>query len=333
MKHILALVPNWVGDVTMCTPALRAIANRYPEAALTVAGRQTACDVLNGLPYIARYVALPSRPGLVGMMAASRELRAFARDAAIIFPHSARSAVLAWMTGAQRRIGYRRGNRSWLLTDPVEPYRVNGVIEPIYMAREYLDLLAPIECADDGKGPELRASDEALAQVRPYLEGEGPLVGIAPGAAFGPSKLWPAERYAAVADGLKEQAGARCVLLTGPGEERTRDAVIRAAKHALIQYDGGNQTIAKLKAAVSQLDLLIGNDSGTRHIAVAFGVPVVCIMGPTSPKYSCGPYEKGEVIRVDVDCGPCQKPVCTTDHRCMTRITPECVLSSALKCL
>ncbi|NUM55750.1 MAG: lipopolysaccharide heptosyltransferase II [Candidatus Hydrogenedentes bacterium] len=333
MKRILALAPNWVGDVAMCTPALRAIARRYPEAELTVAGRQTACDLLDGLPYIARRVAVVSRPTLIQILNAARELRPFARDAAIVFPHSARAAILAWMTGARRRVGYKRGNRSWLLTDRVEPHRVNGVIEPIYMASEYLHLLAPLDCADDGKGLELRASEEALAQVRPHLEGGGPLVGIAPGAAFGPSKLWPADRYAAVADELKEKSGARCVLLTGPGEEETRNAVIRNAKYPLIRYDEGTQTIVKLKAAISQLDLLIGNDSGTRHIAVAFGVPVVCIMGPTSPKYSCGPYEKGKVLRVDVDCGPCQKPVCSTDHRCMTWITVERVVSSALKYL
>lgn len=333
VKHILALVPNWVGDVAMCTPALRAIARKYPDAELTVAGRKTACDVLEGLPHIARSVVLPSRPGARQMLSAARGVKPHARDAAIIFPHSTRAAILAWLAGAKRRIGYNRGHRSWLLTDRVEPYRVNGKIEPIYMAKEYLDLLAPLHCEDDGKGLELRASEEALAQVRPHLQGEGPLVGIAPGAAFGPSKLWPAEHYAAVADALKEKAGARCVLLTGPGEEETRDAVIRNAKHPLIQYDEGKQSIAKLKAAISQLDLLIGNDSGTRHIAVAFGVPVVCIVGPTSPKYSCGPYEKGEVLRVDVDCGPCQQPICATDHRCMTRISTEWVLKTALQYL
>lgn len=333
MKHILALLPNWVGDVAMCTPALRAIARRYPDAELTVAGRQTACDLLEGLPFIHRLVPVPPRPGTLAMLRVARQLRPFARDAAVIFPHSARAAILARMTGARRRVGYSRGNRSWLLTDKVGPYCVNGAIEPIYMVKEYLDLLAPLGCEDDGEGLELCVDEQALRQVGPPLEGEGPLVGIAPGAAFGPSKLWPAERYAAVADGLMERARARCVLLTGPGEETTRDAVLRNAKRPLIQYDEGKHSVAKLKAVISRLNLLVGNDSGTRHIAVAFGVPVVCIMGPTSPKYSCGPYEKGEVLRVDVDCGPCQKPICVTDHRCMTRITTEWVITTALKYL
>ncbi|MDZ4860828.1 MAG: lipopolysaccharide heptosyltransferase II, partial [Candidatus Hydrogenedentes bacterium] len=333
MKHLLALVPNWVGDVAMCTPALRALARRYPESELTVAGRSVACELLDGLPYLHRFVKLPAKPGLFAMIEAARALRPHARDAAIVFPHSARAAILARLAGAQRRIGYARGRRAWLLTDAVEPHRVNGVIEPVYMTAEYLDLLAPLDCTDDGNGLELHASQDALARVSPHLEGASSLVGIAPGAAFGPSKLWPAERFAAVADGLAEKAGARCVLFTGPGEEATRDAVLRHARHPLVQYDDGAPSIAKLKAAISKLDLLVCNDSGTRHVAVAFGVPVVCIMGPTSPKYSCGPYEKGEVLRVDVDCGPCQKPVCTTDHRCMTRVTAEWVLGVAMRAL
>lgn len=267
------------------------------------------------------------------MLTEAWRLRAHARDLAVVFPHSHRSALLARMTGARRRLGYDRDGRGYLLTDRVGPHLVKGRIEPVYMAQEYLELVAALGCEDDGAGLELHADEGALAQVRPALAGEGPLVGIAPGAAFGPSKLWPADRYAAVADGLTDRIGARCVLLTGPGEEAIRDAVASAARRPLIRADADRPTIAKLKAVVSLLDLLVCNDSGTRHIAVAFKVPTVCIMGPTSPKYSAGPYERGEVLRVDVDCGPCQKPVCATDHRCMTRITTEWVLNSAVNLL
>ncbi|HPX42363.1 MAG TPA: glycosyltransferase family 9 protein, partial [Candidatus Hydrogenedentes bacterium] len=95
--------------------------------------------------------------------------------------------------------------------------------------------------------------------------------------------------------------------------------------------DDGRPTINTLKATLALADLLIGNDSGPRHVAIAFKKPVICIMGPTSPRYSTGPYETGEVLRVDVDCGPCQKPECETDFRCMTRIVPGAVVAAALR--
>ncbi|MBI5095581.1 MAG: lipopolysaccharide heptosyltransferase II [Candidatus Hydrogenedentes bacterium] len=327
------MIPNWIGDAAMCTPALRALHQGFPGGEITVAGRAAPCALLHGLPCVARQFVLPSRPGWLEMRELGHQLKPHARDLAVVLPHSFRSAVLAAFTRANQRLGYNRDGRSFLLTDAVPPHRVNGRIEPIYMAKEYLDLVATIGCKDDGHGLELATDPAVSAQVRTSLSGNGPLIGIAPGAAFGPSKLWPSGRYAQVADMLAKQLGARCVLLTGPGEEQTRDAVRAAAKTPLLCADDGAPTLETLKAAVSQLDLLICNDSGTRHVAVAFGVPTVCIMGPTSPRYSEGPYERGKVLRVDVDCGPCQKPVCATDHRCMTRISADWVAETASKIL
>jgi heptosyltransferase-2 len=332
VKTILALIPNWIGDAAMCTPALRAVYRRFSEASLMVAGRPSACALLEGIPWIAETAAIGGRDGLPGFLQAGLQLRRRKPDIAIAFPHSFRSAALAWLSGARQRIGYARGGRSAFLTERVPPHQENGKVTPVYMVTEYLDLVLPLGCEDDGAGLELAADPALVDAYQEHVAGAGPLVGLAPGAAFGPSKLWPADRYAAVADALHERCGARCVLLTGPGEEDTRDAVLANAGHPLLRPPEP-PTIAGLKAAVSLLDLMICNDSGSRHVAVAFHVPTICIMGPTAPVYSEGPYERGEVIRVDVDCGPCQKPVCTTDHRCMTRIDPERVTAAAMEWL
>ncbi|MDX9973573.1 MAG: lipopolysaccharide heptosyltransferase II [FCB group bacterium] len=331
--RVLALAPNWVGDVVMCTPALRALHKAFPDAELTVAGRASACALLQGLPWISHCVTLAQRPRPAEMLSAGRRLRSHGTDLAVVFPHSFRAALQAWLAGATRRVGYARGGRSFLLTDPVEPHREDGRITPIYMGREYLDLLKPLGIEDDGLGLELAADPAAVRRAREALGGSGPRVGFSPGAAFGPSKLWPAERYAAVADALAERVDARCVILTGPGEEDTRRAVLAAARTPFIDCDGGKPSLETLKATVSQLDLLVCNDSGARHVAVAFGVPTLCLMGPTSPLYSEGPYERGRVLRIDVDCGPCQKPVCSTDHRCMTGISVDWAVETALEIL
>ncbi len=328
-ERILALVPNWIGDAVMCTPALRTIHRRFPHAKLTVAGRAPIIELLRGLPYIHDTQVLPKRPGLAAMVRIGWKLRPAARDLAVVFPHSLRAAAQARLAGSRRIMGYARNSRSWLLTDKVAPNLVNGRIEPVYMVWEYLDLLAPLGCEYDGFGMELRADPMAVARVKEYLVGEGPFVGIAPGAAFGSSKRWPVERFAAVVDRLAE-TGAQCVLLTGPGEEDTRDAIRKLVKRELIVCDEGRPTVDTLKATASLMKLLVCNDSGPRHVAMAMGVPAVCIMGPTKPVYTEGPYETGRVLRVEVDCGPCQKPVCATDHRCMTRISPETVVEAAM---
>ena len=334
-RTILAFAPNWLGDAAMCTPALRALHGRYPDAALTVVGRAGVCGLLRGLPWVDTFVEIDARLGLPGMAGLAGDLRRLGPDIAVVFPHSFRAALLAFMTGARIRAGYARQGRTFLLSHTLPPNMENGRIAPVYMAFEYLKLVeTTLGCQGDGAGLELRAATEAIASVRAQLAGSGPLVGIAPGAAFGPSKCWPAERYAAVADQLYAQCGARCVMFTGPGEEDTRDAVLHHAESPIRCLDTVVSGIETLKAGISLLDLLICNDSGPRHIAIAFGVPTVCIMGPTSPRYTDSPYEKGKVLRLDgVCCSPCQAPVCESDHRCMTGITPEWVVSAATEIL
>lgn len=329
--RIVVFLPNWLGDAAMATPALRAL-SKFESAQLTVAGRPGPLALLRGLPHIRGEITLEK--GLSGLIRSRGPLRRAGRDLAVVLPHSQRAALQAWFAGCRRRIGLDRGGRGMLLTGRVPPKRnAQGGIVPTYMAAEYLELAAAAGAEDDGLGLELVVCPEAVDAFQKALPRErGPLVGFAPGAAFGPSKRWLPERYAQTADALRQRTGATCILLTGPGEEDTRDAVQRAAQTPLT-LPGGEPTIESLKAAISQLDLLIGNDSGPRHVAVAFGVPVVCIMGPTSPVYSCGLYEKGEVLRVDVDCGPCQQPTCATDHRCMTRISVESAVDSALRYL
>ena len=327
---LLVLIPNWIGDAAMCTPALRALHRRFPEKAICIAGRGAPCDLLAGLPWVAHCVRLPTRPGLRGMVRCARMLAPYAAGQCVIFPHAFRSALLARLSGAPARIAYDRGFRGWLLTKKVAPHREDGKVAPIYMADEYLNLVATLGCEDDDGGLELHAPEDDVRAVREGLAGDGPVVGFAPGAAFGPSKCWPVERYAAVADALAERVGARCVVLTGPGEEATRRAFVSCARTKILVCDDGRPSVARLKATVSELDLLICNDSGARHVAIAFKKPVVCIMGPTSRRYTESRWEVGEPLQIDVDCGPCQKPVCATDHRCMTRISSGDVLGVAL---
>ncbi len=330
--HILVHLPNWLGDVVMATPALRALRRRYPNAHITWTGRGGCCAVLEGLPHADQLHPLSARPGPLEMLRLARALPA-RPDLGIAFPHSARAALALLAAGCRARLGYDRGGRSKLLTHAVPPHRESGAIAPIYMAREYLDLLAPLGVASDEAGLELHADPALVRDLRGRFAPSRPVVGLAPGAAFGASKRWLPERFAEVADRLTCECGAQCLLFTGPGEEETRNAVRMAAQAPLLDPQEGAPSVSRLKAGIAVCDLLIGNDSAPRHMAIAFGVPVICVMGPTSPRYTESPWERGEVIRIDVDCGPCQKPTCVTDHRCMTGIPASRVYDAARKWL
>ena len=318
----------------MCTPALRALRQYHPDGQLTVAGRSGICALLEDLPWIDHLEAIPEKPSFAQMMRLASKMSSPGYDLIVVFPLSFRAALLAWLIGGSQRIGYMRNGRQWLLTQTKSPYREQGRITPVYMAKEYLELVTLLGCEDDGKGLELGVRDRIAQELAPQLAGKGPLIGIAPGAAFGPSKRWLPEGFAEVVNRLHSEMTARFVLLTGPGEESIRDAVKANAKVGFVEPVVSETGLAVLKAIMAKLDLLICNDSCPRHIAVAFKRPLVCIMGPTSPRYSDSPYEIGEVIQLSLECSPCQKPVCPLEHhRCMRDITPEQVVEAALRVL
>ncbi|HQH68029.1 MAG TPA: ADP-heptose--LPS heptosyltransferase, partial [Candidatus Hydrogenedentes bacterium] len=160
--RILAFVPNWLGDVAMATPALRALARRFPDSPLIAVGRRSACELLHGLPWLHATVPVPARPGPRDMLALRGTLAGRSATLAVVFPHSFRAALLARLTGARTRLGYARNGRAWLLTHKALPHRENGVIVPVYMAAEYLDLVAAAGCEDDGEGLELAADAATL---------------------------------------------------------------------------------------------------------------------------------------------------------------------------
>jgi heptosyltransferase-2 len=154
---------------------------------------------------------------------------------------------------------------------------------------------------------------------------------VSPGAKFGAAKCWFPERFAAVADQLVENEDATVCITCGPGEEPiARDIGVRMRQKGFV-FDVPVLTLGELKSLVRRSDLLICNDAGPRHLAKAFGAPVVTIFGPTHPHWTDTGYEAERIVRVDIDCGPCQQRTCPLGHlRCMTEVTVESVYQAAV---
>ncbi|MCA9775008.1 MAG: glycosyltransferase family 9 protein, partial [Myxococcales bacterium] len=251
-----------------------------------------------------------------------------------VLPHSFRSALVARLSGARWRVGYGRNGRSALLNHRVpsltkeRDVHGNWQIRPEPMVKHYLHITRAIGCLGANTSEELfyrpgigEAVDRLLAERG--IDRAKRLIGVNPGASFGSSKMWGAERFAALADRLAEDLGAEILLFGGPGEEPILDEIrgkMRAKAHFFGPQDA---TLATLKAFVDRLDLLVTNDTGPRHYAVAFDKPAVVIMGPTDPRYTDVNMELTEVLRRDVPCGPCHLRVCPIDHKCMTEIGPD----------
>jgi heptosyltransferase-2 len=181
-------------------------------------------------------------------------------------------------------------------------------------------------------GEELRGRGQSL--IRQYgIEEQDLVIGLNPGASFGASKCWPAQHFARLAELCQTELNAKLLLLSGPGEEAIARAVTTESRAKIIDTSRDKVDLELLKPLIQRCSLLVTNDTGPRHYAVALDVPAVVIMGPTDPRYTASNLDRTVVIRKDLDCSPCHKKVCPLDHQCMTQITPDEVFAAARKLL
>ncbi len=331
-RKILVIAPSWVGDIVMATGPLAALRASAPDGEIAVLVRPGRDGIISGSGDVDEVIVDRSGKRWRGLWRLARELRARRFDLALVLPNSWRSAALAALARIPARVGYRRDGRGILLTAGVEYERdESGRRVPVPMPLFYKKLFARagVEVADTH--PRLGVTDECEREATAIRERLGiapgeKLIGLNPGASFGASKLWPPESFARVADALFEARGLRSIIFLGPGEEAIGDAIAAHASSPVINTASEILGLDVLKPFVRDLVLLVSTDTGPRQYAVAFGVPVVVVMGPTDPRYSGIHLERSEVVRHDVPCGPCHLKVCPIDHVCMVGITPEEVL-------
>ena len=291
--------------------------------------------LLQGLTTFDRFLADDHR-GLRGAWRRSQQLRRPPFDWAVLLPDSVRAAVGPFLAGVPRRVGYARDVlRRALINDALPlPRDSSGRRTALPTVERYLRITRHVGCADRGDDVELAVDPRARESVETELarlgvgSGERLLV-VAPGAGFGPSKLWPAEHFAEACTSLAARRGLRAVLAPAPGECTLAAMIAGRSPGSLVWRADGSATLAALKALVARSDLVLSNDTGPRHVAVALGVPVVVLMGPTNPLHTASQQGLQRVLREDVECSPCQKRVCPIDHRCMTRLTPDRVTAAA----
>lgn len=337
-ERILVRAPTWVGDAVLATPALRALRAAWPEAEIVVEGRPVLSDLLDGLPHFDAFLPDPGR-GAAALVSRARSLRARRFDLALLLPDSVRSALGPALARVPRRVGYARDPlRRVLLSEALDAPRSGGLRLPIPMTERYLRLTRHLGCADRGDELDLAVDCAAAERVEKDLSRRGvaasdPVLVVTPGAGFGPSKQWPPEHFAAACDGISRSLGLLPVLAPGPSEIGVAGAVLAHAHEPLVCISDPPVGLAELKALVARSRLVLTNDTGPRHVAVALGRPVVVLMGPTDPGHTACHLDRQRVLRQEVECSPCQRPTCPIDHRCLTRLRPEWAVAAARELL
>lgn len=328
---IAVFLPNWVGDVVMATPAVRALHQRFPTAELIGVCKPYVSGVIEGAPWFRRLVFLDGKgPWLQRWPSAAAALWRENIDIAVLFPNNFRSGLIAWLAGCRRRIGFERYARGPLLSDRLLPARdPSGKFRPTPIIDDYNRLVEKLGCSAPGHRMELftTAGDEERAAgvwQRFGLHGYSQVICLNPGAAFGAAKHWPSTNFAEAARRLTTQRDCAVLVLCGPSERHiAREIVELADVPGVFSLADEKLSLGLTKALIRRADLLVTTDSGPRHFAGAFDVPVVTLFGPTHIEWTETYSTRAIHLQKEVPCGPCQLRVCPLDHRCMTALSPS----------
>ena len=308
----------------MAIPAMAAVRRAFEGRSIVLAALPAIAPLFEELT-----PAAPDEILAVDRAHERSQLQAAKPDAVLLMPNSFGSAWIASRTGIAERWGYAAGGRGFLLTRRVRRPRGR-----VHQVQYYLDLVRGLDIEAGDDRPRIRAHPATLAKADALLAAGGaptgmPIVGFAPGAAYGHAKRWPPDRVAQVIAGLARQGVA--ALLVGAGDDRATGRAIESSLPPATPLVNliGRTTLRQLVGVIARCRAFVSNDSGAMHVAAALDVPLTAIFGPTDERVT-RPAGDAEVILRDVFCRPCMLRECPIDHRCMKRIDVDTVLRSVM---
>lgn len=321
MTRSLVIAPQWIGDAVMSEPLLARLAARGER--LTVAALPWVAPVYRAMAQVAEVIELPFAHGRLDW-AARRRVAAELRgrfDTAYVLPNSLKSALIPWLARIPVRIGYRGEGRVLLLNRRLP----NPAGRPPMVAFYSALAGSPVP---EGERPLLRFDQPVLDQAtKDAGVSPGAYWVFAPGAEYGPAKLWPAEHYAELARSLHRRHS-QPVLLLGSAKEAALGAQIAAHAPGACRVLAGETSLQDAMALIAAARGVVSNDSGLMHVAAAFGVPQAAVFGSTSPEHTPPLNPRARVLwlkeELQLDCAPCFDRVCRFGHtRCLTGVSAE----------
>jgi heptosyltransferase-1 len=336
VKKVLIIRASAIGDIVFASPFARSLKETWPDAHIAWLMEKGNEPLMAASPWVDECIVIPVAEwknlwkqgkkwqAFKAARAFGKELKARHFDVTIDLQGLLKSGIVAWMTGAPRRIGLgSREGSQWLMNQVIprggEPRRISS---------EYLYLAERLGLEHDHFTPALSLDPEAEKQALEKLAAHG----LQPGkyavfAAFTtrPQKHWFADAWQALAPLVKEKTGLTPVLLGGPSD-------IPVARSIALPSSGiinmtGQTRLAEAVAIVSHAGALIGVDTGLTHMGIAFDIPTVALFGSTRP-YTDTTRDNAKVIWLGRTCSPCRrKPTCQGRFECLRDITPESVMA------
>jgi heptosyltransferase II len=357
--HITLLTPGKLKDLWLNHPAVDETISFAPgESVFAIAKK------------IRRRGETPGESGKNAAPTARGDARPTKFDLALVLPNSPRSAIEVYLGGIPQRLGHARPWRNFFLTQAVvsragavkmhkhsvteirqlvaadgsQRHNSDGRVLPnaattAHQIHEYLHLSAALGANPEPLAPQLTVTLEEIEAAKKKFGLEkidGPVIGLNPGAEYGPAKRWPVEKFIAAVKEIQQRTNCTWLLFGGkndlPLTAQIQSAICNP-QSAIINLSG-QTSLRELMALLKVCRVLLTNDTGPMHVAAALGTPVVVPFGSTSPELT-GPGVPGDarnrLLKSDAPCSPCFLRECPIDFRCMNGISVECVVEAVLQ--
>mgnify|MGYP001335450058 CR=1 FL=1 len=329
----LIVAPSWIGDTIMAQPLFARLHASHPDLRLDALAPQWVVPVLQRMAEIEEVVASPFGHGQLSLKARwrlARELAARGYDAVYVLPNSLKSALVPFMAGIPRRIGFTGESRFGLINIR---HDIDKVALPL-MVERFAQLAEPpgAQLPRPISHPKIRSTAADQERTLSELGLERPLriAGLCPGAEYGPAKRWPARHFAALARKLAE-TGYAIWLFGSPKDHAIAEEIAQLAPGVCRNLCGAT-SLGQAIDLLALADFVVCNDSGLMHVAAALDRPLVTLYGSSSPGFTPPLSDQADILSLRLDCSPCFKRDCPLGHLdCLNKLLPEQVFSACLK--
>jgi heptosyltransferase-2 len=326
--RILIVGPSWVGDMVMAQSLFMALKQRHAHCTIDVLAPEWSLALIDRMPEVRKAIVMPLGHGqfdFKGRKALGKKLRSEQYDQVIVLPNSWKSALIPYFANIPKRTGYFGEARWGLLNDvrKLDKQRLSKTVQRfVALANEPDDQLPDI--------PQPRllidpASVDEAKNTFGIAELADKVLGLCPGAEYGPAKRWPEQHYADVA----RQAIAKGwqVYLFGSAKDQPVTATINELAGGACRDFAGQTSLTEALDLMSLCNAVVSNDSGLMHVAAALDIKTIAIYGSSDPNFTPPLHPKAEVISLGLACSPCFKRECPLGHLdCLNKILPDEVL-------
>lgn len=321
-SKILLRSPNWLGDAVMTLPAVQALIGSLDKKnRVCILSPAKLADFWKLVPGLESVLIVDDNIAIT-----ADTLKPYHFDSAILFPNSLRSALEPWLAGIPGRYGHRGHNRSWLLSEVFpKPSRAQGYR---HQKLDYLDLVSALLTTQHPEPENQNVTPLPRPPTSPY---PNPCLVICPGAEYGAAKRWHIDRYATVAAELSSRHRLQIVILGSATDIPVAETLTGLLKKAGVNAANlcGQTSLAQFLNSIAHASLVLCNDSGSMHVAAAFGTKAVSVFGSTEPKLTGPISDSVTVLRHHVPCSPCFLRECPIDFRCMNAVSASAVLEAS----